>query len=258
MRPYLNDLFGLEGQVALVTGSTRGIGFAIAQGLGRAGAKVILNGRNQNSLDRAIEELSKENIEVFGALFDVTKKDQISNSIIELKNTVGPIDILVNNAGVSRLSLLLDVQEEDWHVVLDTILTGAFLVAQQVALSMVERKNGKIINICSLMSELGRVTTGPYTAAKGGLKMLTKAMATEWGQYNIQVNGIGPGYFNTDLTRERFENPEFNSWVVNMTPTRRWGDVTELVGAAIFLASKASSFVNGQILYVDGGILAAL
>jgi gluconate 5-dehydrogenase len=251
-------LFDLTGKVALVTGSYQGLGLAIARGLGQAGAALVLNGRNEAKLAEAVSGLSAEGLEVTGCRFDVSKAADIQEKISGLEKRVGRIDILVNNAGIQRRSPLEQFEEAVWREVLETNLTGVFLVTRQVVQGMIARKAGKIINICSLMCEMGRPTVGAYTAAKGGVKMLTKAMAVEWGKHNIQVNGIGPGYFATEMNRPLKENREFDAWIRARTPAGRWGEPEELVGAAVFLASRASDFVNGQIIYVDGGILAAL
>jgi len=253
-----NPLFDLTGKVALITGSYQGLGLAIARGLGQAGATVVLNGRNEGKLRRSVSQLSQEGLEVSGCCFDVSNSPQIRERVLALEREIGQINILVNNAGIQRRSPLEQFEEAMWREVLETNLTGVFLVTQQIVQSMITRRSGKIINICSLMCEMGRPTIGAYTAAKGGVRMLTKAMAVEWGKYNIQANGIGPGYFATEMNRPLKENPQFDSWIKSRTPAGRWGEPEELVGAAIFLASRASDFVNGQIIYVDGGILAAL
>ena len=253
-----NPLFDLTGRVALVTGSYQGLGLAIARGLGQAGAAVVLNGRNEEKLRQAVSALAGDGLQVSGCCFDVSKAAQMQEKIPTLEGEVGPIDILVNNAGIQRRSPLEQFEASAWQEVLDTNLTGLFLVTKQVVQGMIARKSGKIINICSLMCEMARPTVGAYTAAKGGVKMLTKAMAVEWGKHNIQVNGIGPGYFATEMNRPLKEDPNFDAWIRSRTPAGRWGEPPELVGAAVFLASRASDFVNGQIIYVDGGILAAL
>jgi gluconate 5-dehydrogenase len=253
-----NELFDLSNKIALVTGSGQGIGFVIAQGLGKAGACVILNDINKEKLNKAISTLSKEGITVYGYPFDVTDKKQIHQQILAIEKKVEQIDILVNSVGIQRRGPLETIEESVWQEVIDVNLNSVFLTSQQVVKGMISRKSGKIINICSLQSELGRSTIAPYAASKGGVKMLTKAMAVEWAKYNIQVNGIGPGYFITDMTRTLAEDPKFDTWLRSRTPAGRWGDLSELAGTAIFLASRASSFVNGQIIYVDGGILASL
>ena len=254
----IRAVFDVRGKVALITGSSHGLGFSIARGLGQAGATLVLNGRNEEKLQNAVLNLSGEGLSVSGYAFDVTKEEQIRRNIPAIEKEVGPVQILVNSAGIQRRGPLEDIEEAVWREVIDINLTGVFLASKHVAQRMIMRKSGKIINICSLMSEFGRATTGPYTAAKGGVKMLTKAMAVEWAQYNIQVNGIGPGYFITEMTRPLAEDPEFDAWIRSRTPAGRWGDPVELVGTAIYLASSASDFVTGQIIYVDGGILSAL
>lgn len=252
------SLFSLEGKTALITGSAQGLGFTIAKGLGEAGARLILNGRNQERLDKAVAELAAQGLTVYSSKFDVTKKKEIEEAVRKINETIGEIDILVNNAGVQHRAPLEEFSETDWQRIMDVNLTGVFLVSQQVVKGMIRRKAGKIINICSMQSEVGRKTIAPYAASKGGVKMLTKAMATEWAAYNIQVNGIGPGYFITDMTKPLAEDPEFNRWLCNRTPANRWGDPKELIGTAVYLASEASDYVNGQIIYVDGGLLAAI
>lgn len=253
-----HDLFDLTGKVALVTGSYQGLGLAIARGLGQAGARIVLNGRSEEKLERAVSLLSGEGLKVSGCCFDVSITTQVQEKVTALERDTGRIDILVNNAGIQRRSPLEQFEERVWREVLDTNLTGLFLVTKQVVQGMIGRRSGKIINICSLMCEMGRPTVGAYTAAKGGVKMLTKAMALEWGKHNIQVNGIGPGYITTEMNRPLMEDPKFDAWIRSRTPMGRWGEPKELVGAAVFLASHASDFVTGQVLYVDGGILAAL
>lgn len=252
------ELFDLHGKTALITGSSRGLGYAIARGLGEAGARLILNGRDRNRLDQAVESLQSEGLTVESLPFDVTDEEQVEQAIHSLDLTERGLDILVNNAGIIHRISLEEMTEVHWRSTLETNLSGVFFTSKYVVKSMIQRAAGKIINICSLMSEVGRATTGAYTASKGGVKMLTKAMAVDWARYNIQVNGIGPGYFLTELTRPLAEDTHFDSWLKQRTPARRWGKPEELIGAAVFLASSASDFVNGQILYVDGGILAAL
>jgi len=249
-----NPLFDLTGRRALVTGSSRGLGLAVARGLARAGATVVLNGRDPATLRTTADTLRAEGLSVEEAAFDVADEEAIRRTIPSL----GPIDILVNNAGIHRRGPLTDLSTEDWDAVLRTNLTSAFLLGREVARGMIERRRGKIINTCSVMSEVARPTIANYAAAKGGLKMLTRAMAVEWGPHNIQVNGIGPGYMRTELNRPLVENPEFNQWICGRTPLRRWGDPEELAGTAVYLASPASDFITGQVIYVDGGILAAL
>ncbi len=254
----MNNIFDLSGKIALVTGSSGGLGLTIARGLAASGATVVLNGRNREKLDTATANFQSEGFSVASNSFDVADAAQVADGIGEIEDKVGPIDILVNNAGITRRGTLVELDQADWEAVLGTNLTAPFLVAREVARGMIERQSGKVINICSLMSALARPTTGAYAAAKGGLQMLTKAMATEWTQYNIQANGIGPGYFITEMTQPLADNPEFNSWITGRTPASRWGKPEELIGAAVFLASKASSFVSGQIIYVDGGLMACI
>jgi gluconate 5-dehydrogenase len=253
------DLFDLTGEVALITGGTRGLGMAMARGLAEAGAKIVINGHNRDGLEFALSEYINSGMDAEGYLFDVTNEKQVKDMIPEIEREVGPISILVNNAGMIRRVPLADMAVEEFRQVVDMDLVSPFIMARAVVKGMMERRKGKIINICSMMSELGRDTVGAYAAAKGGLKMLTRGMATEWGPWNIQVNGIGPGYFATPLTASiRKEGDPFNEFIISRTPAGRWGNPDELKGAAIFLASKASDFVNGHILYVDGGMLATL
>ena len=251
-------LFDLSGKIALVTGSSRGLGFTIAAGLGSAGATIILNGLEKKRLSNSVQKLLQSGIETNGYVFDVTDSIQTKKQIDAIEKDVGAIDILVNNAAVQIRGPLEDFDESKWDQILSINLTGIFHVSKHVVKSMIRRKAGKIINICSMQSELARPSIAPYTAAKGGVKMLTKAMATEWGKYNIQSNGIGPGYFITEMTRSLAEDESFDSWLRARTPANRWGTPEELIGSAIFLASKASDYVNGHILYVDGGMLACV
>jgi len=252
------SLFDLTGKVALITGSSRGLGLVLARGLAQAGARVVLNGRTPATLDHAVNLMRGEGFEAVECAFDVLDRNLIEVQVRSIEHDVGPIDILVNNAGVQSRAPALDTAEAVWRKVIDINLTGVFLVSQAVGRLMVERKQGKIINLCSLLSEAGRPTIAPYTASKGGVKMLTKALAVEWAPFNVQVNGIGPGYFATEMNRALVENPEFDRWLKARTPAGRWGRPEELIGAAVFLASDASSFITGQIIYVDGGVLAGL
>ena len=254
----MKELFDLTGKVALITGSSQGIGFGIARGLGQAGATIILNGRNEEKLSRAVSILSQEGLKVFGYSFDVSDPKQIDQKISTIEREVGPIDILVNNAGIQRRGPLDSFEESRWREVIETNLTAVFLMSKRVAKGMIERRSGKVINICSLMSEISRPTIAPYTASKGGVKMLTKAMAVEWAKYNIQVNGIGPGFIVTEMNKPLLEDPKFDAMVRSRTPAGRWGEPSDLAGAAVFLASRASDFVTGQIIYVEGGLLSAL
>jgi gluconate 5-dehydrogenase len=250
--------FDVSGKIVLITGSSRGLGLVMAKGLAEAGAVVVLNGRNEEHLLKAVASLREDFPEVSGYAFDVTSKAQVKRQVSRIEEKLGKIDVLINNAGIQKRAPLEEFEEEDWRQLLEVNLTGVFLVSQAVALGMIRRKAGKIINICSLQSEVGRKTIAPYAASKGGLKMLTKGMAVDWGRYNIQVNGIGPGYFITDITKPLADDPDFDRWLKNRTPANRWGDPEEIMGAAILLASDASNFINGQIIYVDGGILATL
>ena len=251
-------LFDLTGKTALVTGATQGLGYAIAKGLAQHGATLAISARNPEKLEDALTRLKNHGIDAYGYLFDVTDSEEISIGIDAMEYELGKIDILVNNAGIMKRSPLENIPENDWDEVINTNLSSVYRISKQVAKAMIERKSGKIINICSLMSEAGRSSTAAYTAAKGGVKMLTKAMATEWAKHNIQVNGIGPGYFETEMTETLKKDEKFNSWLCDRTPAGRWGKPDELVGTAIYLASEASNFVSGQIIYVDGGILASL
>ncbi|MGV3559848.1 gluconate 5-dehydrogenase [Larkinella arboricola] len=251
------SLFSLADRRALVTGGTQGIGAALARGLGQAGASLIINARTQANVDRFVGELQQEGMEATGVVFDITDTKAVQDAIEDIENRVGPIDILVNNAGVIRRAPAEDLTEADWHTVIQTNLTAPFLVSKYVGRRMIARQRGKIINICSLMSELGRDSVSAYAAAKGGLKMLTRNLAAEWAGHNIQVNGIGPGYIATPINTEyRAPGNPLNDYILSRTPAGRWGTPQDLVGAAIFLASSASDFVNGQIIYVDGGLLA--
>tara|TARA_B100000963_G_scaffold129807_1_gene113259 strand:+ start:14238 stop:15029 length:792 start_codon:yes stop_codon:yes gene_type:complete len=254
------SLFDLKGKVALVTGATHGLGMAMARGIGQAGAILIINGNSSNEkIDKAVAIFKSEGIKAFGYRFDVTNEDQVQKAIARIENEVGIIDILINNAGIIKRTPLLEMEVTDFEQVIKVDLVSPFIVSKAVVKGMIKRKSGKIINICSMMSELARNTVGAYAAAKGGLKMLTQNMCVEWAPYNIQVNGIGPGYFATEQTKPiRVEGHPFNEFIVNRTPAGMWGDPDELQGAAVFLSSKASDFVNGQILYVDGGILATI
>ena len=250
-------LFDLSGRRALVTGSSQGIGRSLAQGLAAAGAAVVLNGRDEAKLERAVAELRAEGHEVSGYTFDVTDPEAVEAAIAAIE-AGGPLDILVNNAGIQRRMPLEDFPVETWHELMRTNLDAVFYVGQAVARRMIPRKHGKIINIASMMSEVSRYSVAPYTASKGAVKNLTKGMCTDWARHNIQVNAIGPGYFETPLNQALMDDVKFNAWLEARTPAGRWGRLEELQGACIFLASSASDFVNGQILYVDGGVLATV
>ena len=250
--------FRLDGRLALVTGSSTGIGLALARGLAQAGAAVVLNGRDAPRLARAAAELAGEGLSVHSRQFDVTDRAAVDLAVTEIEAQVGAIDVLVNNAGMQRRATFQDVTQADWHELMRTNVDSVFQVGQAVARHMIARGRGRIINVCSVMSELGRPGTAPYTASKGAVKMLTKGMAIDLGPHGINVNGLGPGYFKTELTEKLVADPAFSSWLVGRTPNRRWGDVEDLAGAAVFLSSDASRFVNGHILYVDGGLTATL
>ena len=251
-------LFNIEGKRILITGSTSGIGNVLAEGLAKAGAFVILNGRTQKNVDQAVASFLERGFKTSGVAFEITNAEEVELRIAELEKDSGHIDVLVNNAGIQHREPLEQFKLEDWNKVINTNLTGAFIVSQQVIKGMITRRCGKIINICSLQSELARPSITPYATAKGGLKMLTRGMATEWAKHNIQVNAIGPGYFKTEMTKALWENQEFDTWLCNRTPAHRWGNPEELIGTLIYLSSAASSFLNGQIIYVDGGITACI
>jgi gluconate 5-dehydrogenase len=253
------SLFDLTGKRALVTGATHGLGMAMAKGLASVGAEIIINDIDKAKLDAAIKDYSASGVKAHGYIFDVTDENAVKAGIEKIEKEVGPIDILINNAGIIKRTLAINMEVSDYEQVIKIDLIGPFIMSKNVAKGMIQRKSGKIINMCSMMSELGRDTVSAYASAKGGLKMLTKNLATEWAKYNIQVNGIGPGYFATAQTAPVRENGHpFNDFIISRTPAARWGNPDDLQGAAIFLASKASDFVNGHILYVDGGILAFL
>ena len=252
------NTFRLDGRLALVTGSSSGIGFALARGLGQAGAALLLNGRDQSKLAQAAASLSSLGLTVHACPFDVTDATAAEAAVARIEAEIGAIDILVNNAGITRRGAFHELPAADWQAVISTNVDSLFFVGQAVAKRMVPRGRGRIINICSVMSELGRPGTAAYTASKGAVKMLTKAMAIDLGPHGITVNGIGPGYFKTELTQPLVDDPVFSAWLINRTPSRRWGDVEDLAPAAVFLASDAGRFVNGHILYVDGGVTASL
>jgi len=254
----IHRLFGLDGAVALVTGSSAGIGLALAKGLAGAGARVAVNGRSAEKVEAAVGALRADGADAFAAPFDVTDGGEVRAGVERIEAQFGPIDILVNNAGIQRRGPLEDYPEETWRELMSVNLDSVFYVSQAVARGMIARKRGRIINIGSVQSELARTNIAPYTASKGGVKMLTKGMATDWGKHGLRINAIAPGYFRTELNKALVEDEKFSAWLAGRTPMGRWGDVDELVGAAVFLASDASSFVNGHILYVDGGITACL
>jgi gluconate 5-dehydrogenase len=250
--------FRLDGQLALVTGSSAGIGLALAAGLAQAGAHLVLNGRDPVKLAAAARSLADQGHTVHTSAFDVTSGDATAVAIQQIERDVGPIEVLVNNAGIQRRAPFQDFPAEQWSELMRTNVDSVFHVGQAVARFMVQRKRGRIINVCSVQSELGRPNIAPYTASKGAVKMLTKGMAIDLGPHGINVNGLAPGYFKTELTQALVADETFTAWLVGRTPSRRWGDVEDLAGAAVFLATDASRFVNGHILYVDGGVTATL
>lgn len=250
--------FTLDGRLALITGSSQGIGLALAGGLAEHGAKIILNGRRPAAVAAAAETLRAKGLTVFEAVFDVTDAEAIRAAIDHIEREVGALDILVNNAGMQFRAPLEAYPVETWKQMLETNISSAFYVAQAAAMFMIGRGYGKIINIASVQSELARPGIAPYTATKGAIRNLTRGMATDWARHGLQVNAIAPGYFKTPLNQALVDNPEFCDWLEKRTPAGRWGEVPELIGAAVFLASDASSFVNGHTLYVDGGISISL
>ena len=250
--------FDLTGKVALVTGAYRGLGFAIAKGLAEAGATVVVNGRKPEALAAAIRTLSDAGIRASTSAFDVTDGGAVRKAVNDIEAEHGHLDILVNNAGIQRRNALVDFKQQDWDDIIATNLTAPFLVAQAAIPGMIARRSGKIINIASLMSELARPTVVPYTAAKGGVRQLTRGMAVELAAHNIQVNAISPGYFATEMNRALIDNAEFNAWVCKRTPAGRWGDPNEIAGLAVFLASAAANSITGQLITIDGGMSVAL
>jgi gluconate 5-dehydrogenase len=253
-----NPLFDLTGRTALVTGSSRGLGRAIAQGLAEAGAAVILNGVDAGRLEATAAEMRAAGHDVTEACFDVTDEQAVVAAFARFDAERRAVDILVNNAGIQLRQPMVDLAVAEWQKVIDTNLTSAFVVGREAARRMIARGHGKIINIASITSEQARATVAPYTTAKGGIKMLTKAMAAEWAEHGLQANAIGPGYMVTEMNEALISNPEFDAWVKGRTPAKRWGKPEELVGAAIFLSSSASDYVSGQIIYVDGGITSVI
>jgi gluconate 5-dehydrogenase len=251
-------LFDLSGRTALVTGSSRGLGRAIAEGMAKAGARLVVNGTDPTRVETAVGEFRSAGHAAEGSAFDVTDEAAVVKAFESFDAKGTAIDILVNNAGIQMRKPLVEFSSAEWRKVIETNLTSAFIIGREAAKRMIPRKRGKIINIGSLASELARGTVGPYTAAKGGIKTLTKSMAVEWAASGIQANAIGPGYMLTDMNQALMQNPDFNNWLMSRIPAKRWGRPDELVGAAIFLASSASDYVNGQIIYVDGGMLAAM
>ncbi|MGE4287573.1 MAG: gluconate 5-dehydrogenase [Salinivirgaceae bacterium] len=253
----INNLFDLTGKVALITGGTHGIGMAIGMVLGKAGATVCVNGRSDEKLQKAKQEFQQQGLTIRTFKFDVTNETEVDKGISELEQQLGPVDILVNNAGIIKRIPILDMPVADFKQVIDIDLVAPFIVSKRVVPGMIKKRSGKIINLCSMMSEYGRNSVSAYASAKGGLKLLTANMTCEWAKYNIQINGIGPGYIATEQTAPiREGNHPFNDLVMTRTPAGRWGEPEDVGNAALFLASKAADFVNGHVLYVDGGILA--
>jgi len=256
---FSNDSFSLKGKIALVTGGSYGIGYSIALGLSKYGATIVFNDINQDLVDKGLAAYKADGIKAYGYVSDVTNEEQIVDMVKKIEADVGVIDILVNNAGIIKRIPMHEMSAKDFRQVIDIDLTGPFICAKSVIPSMLKKGGGKIINICSMMSELGRETVSAYAAAKGGLKMLTRNIAAEYGEFNIQCNGLGPGYIETPQTAPlRVKGHPFNDFIVGKTPAARWGKTDDLMGPAVFLASSASDFVNGHVLYVDGGILATI
>jgi len=253
-----NPLFDLSGRTALVTGSSRGLGRAMAEGLAAAGARILVNGTDAERVGTAVKEMRQAGFEADPAAFDVTSEEDVAKAFAGFDAAGIAVDILVNNAGIQFRKPMIELATADWQRVIDTNLTSAFVIGREAAKRMIARGHGKIINIGSLTSSLARATVAPYTVSKGGIKMLTQAMAAEWAEHGIQANAIGPGYMLTDMNQALIENPTFDAWVKGRTPSKRWGKPGELIGAAVFLAAPASDYVNGQIIYVDGGMLAVL
>ena len=255
----MTNLFDLTGKTALITGGTHGLGLAMAEGLGSAGAELVVTSTTPSKLEEAITYYQSKGFKATGYIFDVTDEKMAAEKVAEIEANHKQIDILINNAGIIKRVPALEMEVSDFRKVIDVDLTGPFIMSQLVARNMIKRRSGKIINICSMMSELGRDNVAAYASAKGGLKMLTKNLATEWAKHNIQVNGIGPGYFATSQTEPiRVDGNPFNDFIISRTPEGRWGNPEDLAGTAIFRASEASQFINGQIIYVDGGILATI
>jgi gluconate 5-dehydrogenase len=254
----LARLFGLSGRTALVTGAYRGLGYAIARGLAAAGAHVVVNGRNADAVNAAAEALARENLPVETALFDVTDRCAVEEGVAAIAQRIGAIDILVNNAGIQRRHALVDFPQREWDEILATNLTAPFVVAQAVMPAMIARRQGKIIHIASLLSEFARPSVVPYTAAKGGIRQLTRGMAVELARHNIQVNAIAPGYFATEMNRALLDDAAFDTWVKERTPAGRWGEPDEIAGLAVFLASPAADYITGQMIMIDGGMSVAL
>ena len=254
----MDQPFDLSGKIALVTGAYRGLGFAIATGLARAGATVVLNARKADAVDEAAQALREQGLAADTSVFDVTDRAAVRAAIAAIQAKHGAVDILFNNAGIQRRGALVDFSQSDWDAVIATNLTAPFLVSQAVLPGMIAKRRGKIVHIASLMSEMARPSVVPYTAAKGGVRQLTRGMAVELAPHNIQVNAIAPGYFATEMNRALLDNAEFTAWVNKRTPAGRWGNPTEIAGLAVFLASSASDYVTGQMMIIDGGMSVAL
>lgn len=254
----MNDLFNLKNKRILITGSSQGIGFTIAKGLAEQGAEIIINGTSQEKAELAAVILRESGFTAHISVFNVTDPDSVEQAIEHIERNIGPIDVLFNNAGIQRRHKFTEFPVQEWNDVIAVNQTAVFLVSQAVAKRMMTRQAGKIVNICSMQSELGRDTITPYAAAKGAVKMLTRGMCVELARYNIQINGIAPGYFKTAMTQALVDDKDFSDWLCKRTPAARWGDPQELIGAAVFLSSQASSFVNGHVLFVDGGMLVAV
>jgi gluconate 5-dehydrogenase len=252
------SLFDLSNRVAFISGSSRGIGAAIARGLCEAGAEVVLNARNAAELETQRSALAKDGHNVHAMAFDVTDRAAVGDAVQRIEDDIGPIDILFNNAGIQRRAPLEEFPPETWRELMAINVDSVFYVGQAVARMMIPRRRGKIVNTCSVGSEIARQTIAPYTTSKGAVKMLTKAMCAEWARYNIQVNGIGPGYFKTELNKALYTDPTFDEWVRKRTPAGRWGELAELIGVCVLLASEASSFINGQVFYIDGGLTSVI
>jgi len=254
----MSDLFRLDGRLCLVTGSSQGIGLTLAQGLAEHGASVVLNGRDRGKLQGVSEQLRSKGLKVQACAFDATDRDAASAGIGMIEAQFGPIEVLVNNAGMQHRSPLEDFPADRWELLLATNVSSVFYVSQAVARYMIPRGHGKIINIASVQSELARPGIAPYGATKGAVRNLTRGMCADWARHGLQVNAIAPGYFKTPLNQALVDDHDFSSWLEKRTPAGRWGNVDELIGAAVFLASRASSFTNGHVLYIDGGISVSL
>ncbi|MEC5344224.1 gluconate 5-dehydrogenase [Brenneria populi] len=254
----MKDLFSLENKKVLITGSAQGIGFLLAQGLAEQGAEIVINDITDERAQHAAGQLRDGGFTAYACAFDVTNGPAVNSAIAEIEKNIGEIDVLINNAGIQRRHPFTEFPENEWDAVIDVNQKSVFLVSQAVSRFMVKRLRGKIINICSMQSELGRDTITPYAASKGAVKMLTRGMCVELARYNIQVNGIAPGYFKTEMTKALVEDEAFTQWLCKRTPAARWGNPEELIGAAVYLSSRASDFVNGHLLFVDGGMLVAV